>query len=172
MRPYIFVILTVFLGIYACGSNDSSAAATQSAGTPQKNPTTDNFAQRFPQAQDIEWDTLDDGMVASFTNNNESCEAFYDTKNAFVYAGTFVDQEQLPAAANAYLTKNYKADFVNACMKVDFTDKKAYNVEVMTDTDYVNLQFDLNGNLIQQSKEPLTDEEMQAREEEGVDESK
>ena len=42
----------------------------------------------------------------------------------------------------------------------------------MTDTDYVNLQFDLKGKLVQQTKEPLTNEEMQAREEEGVDDGK
>ncbi len=169
MRPYYFIFSVALTGLCACGTNDAPA---NSSATAQQTAVSDNFKQRFPQAQEIEWDTLADGYVASFTNNNAPSEVFYDKKNVFIYAGTFIDQNQLPATAQNYLKSNYKPDFVNACMQVDFPDKKAYNVEVMTDTDYVNLQFDLKGNLVQQTKEPLTDEEMQAREEEGVDDGK
>ncbi len=172
MRPFTFILLTALLGLYACGSNGTSGATPQTtATTAQSTAVQDNFKLRFPTASEVEWDTVEDGYVASFVNNDTQCEVFYDNKNAFQYAGVFVDQTDLPAAAQDFLTKNYKQDFVNACMQVDFPNKKGYNVEVMTDTDYVNMEFDLKGNLVQQSKEPLTDEEMQAREEEGVDDS-
>lgn len=171
MRPYFFVLTIALLGIYACGGTGSGTAPAQSTSTTQISSVQTDFKNRFPTASDIEWDTVEDGYVASFVSNNVPCETFYDSKNTFQYTGIFIDQTELPAAAQVYLAKNYKQDFVNACMQVDFPEKKAYNVEVMTDTDYVNLQFDLKGNMIQQSKDPLTDEEMQAREEEGVDDT-
>ena len=175
MRPLYFIFSLALVCLSACDTSDTSAnsSSTTTPGTTgQQNALTDNLKQRFPLAQEIEWDTLVDGYVASFTNNNAPSEVFYDKKSAFVYSGTFIDQNQLPAGAQNYLNTNYKPDFVNACMQVDFPDKKAYNVEVMTDTDYVNLQFDLKGKLVQKTKEPLTNEEMQAREEEGVDDGK
>ena len=169
MRTFYFIFSVALTGLCACGTSDAPANSSATTTQAQQNAVSSNFIQRFPQAQEIEWDTLADGYVVSFTNNNAPSEVFYDKKNVFVYAGTFIDQNQLPAAAQAYLNTNFKPDFVNACMQVDFPTKKAYNVEVMTDTEYVNLQFDLQGNLVQQTKEPLTNEEMQAREEEGVD---
>ena len=47
---------------------------------------------------------------------------------------------------------------------------KLKQIEIETNTDYINLEFDDSGKLLKEEKRPLSNEELQRQEEEGVDE--
>ena len=127
------------------------------------------FAQRFPQAQDVYWDTLETGVSAKFSNGKYDCIAYFDLKGGFLYATTFIERTSLPASVQQFLTDKYKGIAAAVLMSVEKPESKSYKIELETDTDYITLEFDANGKMLSEKKHPLSNEELQRQEEEGVE---
>ena len=91
-------------------------------------------------------------------------------KGVFQYTATFIERTAVPKAVQDILEKKYPNAEASVVMRIDNGKTQTYQVEIETNTDYVNLEFDDSGKLLKEEKRPLSNEELQRQEEEGVDE--
>ena len=167
MQRYLLILLitTCFL---AC-KNQPDTSNTVS-GLPISNFHED-FAKKYPKAEDVVWDTLDIGFAALFYDGELENKAFYDTKGIYQYTSTFIEQTALPKAVQQVLNTIYQNAAAAVIMRIETGSKRTYQIELETSTDYINLEFDESGKLLKEQKAPLSNEEIQRQEEEGVDQN-
>jgi dsRNA-specific ribonuclease len=170
MARYSFIILSLFC-LFFCKNQpkmpNSSEIGGQSGLTMQA-----DFGQRYPNAQDVVWDTLESGFAALFLDSDFDNKAYFDIKGAFQYTVTFIEQKDLPTVVQEILEKKYKDASAAVIMRVENGQSRSYQIELETSTDYINLEFDNLGKLLKEEKHPLSNEEIQRQEEEGVDDKK
>jgi hypothetical protein len=167
MTDYKILFWAIIIAISACQNAEkpkytegSPSASTDAAAT---------FARQFPKAQDVSWDSLEHGVSATFYDGKNDCKAYFDEKGAFQYAASFIEITALPASAQRFLTEKYKNANAAVVMSVKNAQNQTFQVELETTTDYVNLEFDTAGKILKEQKTPLTNDEMQRQEEEGVE---
>ncbi len=167
MQRYLLILLitTCFL---AC-KNQPDTSNTVS-GLPISNFHED-FAKKYPKAEDVVWDTLDIGFAALFYDGELENKAFYDTKGIYQYTSTFIEQTALPKAVQQVLNTIYQNAAAAVIMRIETGSKRTYQIELETSTDYINLEFDESGKLLKEQKAPLSNEEIQRQEEEGVEQN-
>lgn len=166
MLRRLLIFLTT-LCLFAC-NNEPKAPNTvvgQTALSMQQ-----DFAKRYPNVHDVIWDTLDVGFAALFSDDEFEYKTSYDAKGVFQFTVTFIEQTALPSVVQQVLEKKYKNAAAAVIMRVDNGTILTYQIELETSTDYINLEFDSSGKLLKEEKHPLSNEEMQREEEEGVDE--
>ena len=127
------------------------------------------FKARFPKAQDVSWDSVETGFAASFYDGTNQSVAFYDRKGQFQYLTTTVELEALPAVIQRFIQKKFTPDDIALIQKVEDVKDKIFHIELKTDKDYINVDFDMKGNLLKETKVPLSNQELQSEEEEGVE---
>jgi hypothetical protein len=161
----LFVFLTITC-LFACKNEPKTpnAATGQSPLSMQE-----DFAKRYPNVPDVIWDTLDMGFTASFSDDVAEHRANYDTSGVFQYAATLIELTALPIAIQKVIAKKYKNAAAALIMRVEKDKIQTYQIELETSTDYINLEFDASGKILNEKKTPLSNEEMQREEEEGVD---
>ena len=164
MQRYLLISL-IFIGLMACknqtnDSNDQSSLNFQA-----------DFATRYPEAQDVVWDTSDIGYAALFTKGEFDTKAFFDTKGVYQYTSTFIEHTSLPEAIQKVLNTTYQNAAAAVIMKIETAGKLTYQIELETSTDYISLEFDESGKLLKEQKAPLSNEEIQRQEEEGVEQN-
>lgn len=165
---YLLIFSTVFC-LFACTEQPKTPASVidgQNGLTMQA-----DFIKRYPNAQDVVWDTLDTGFAALFLDGEFENKAYFDMKGSYQYTVTFIEQNTLPAAVQEVLEKKYKNAAAAVIMRVENGKTRTYQIELETSTDYINLEFDDSGKLLKEEKNPLSNEEIQRQEEEGVDEN-
>jgi hypothetical protein len=160
----ILFFIVCFIGLEACKNASSNASA-------QEGTAVATFTKQFPKAQDVTWDSLDVGVVANFSNGKDICKAFYDAQGNFQHVTILMTFETLPSDIQSYIKKKYKTDIVPIAQLVNDGNNKMYQVEIETSTDYISLEFDGKGKFLKEIKHPLSNEELQQQEEEGVDET-
>lgn len=166
MLRQFFTFLTI-LCLFACNNEPKTP---NSASGQTTLPMQDDFAKRYPNVHDAIWDTLDVGFSASFSDDDFEYKTQYDAKGVFQFTVTFIEQTALPSVVRQVLEKKYKNAAAAVIMRVDNGTIQTYQIELETSTDYINLEFDSSGKLLKEEKHPLSNEEMQREEEEGVDE--
>lgn len=167
VRPLIksFILIVIFcFGCSKCTHSEITSNAQNTEGV-----ATATFKQRFPKAQDVQWDSVDNGLVANFFDGTYESEAFFDLKGQYQYLTTSIDFETLPKEIQDFIQKKYSVDELAFIQKVEDAKEKIYHVELKTNKEYINLDFDLNGKIKSESKLPLSNEELQNEEEEGVE---
>ncbi len=174
---FIIIVTTVFLiPFWACENRPSSAQKkldTEGANIPEFTGGGANktFFMQFPNAQDVTWDSLDIGAVANFFDGKNNSKAFYDVKGKFQYVTTLLDFESLPSVIQSFIKNKYKTAVVAMVQQIDDGKNKSFQIEIESDTDYIALEFDEKGKFLKEIKQPLSPEELQRQEEEGVDEN-
>jgi hypothetical protein len=167
MTNYKIFFWAIIIAIAAC---QNAEKPKNTEGSPKA--TTDaetTFARQFPKAQDVSWDSLDNGVSATFYDGKNDCKAYFDEKGAFQYAASFIEIAALPTSIQHFLTEKYKNANAAVVMSVKNAQSQTFQVELETATDYVNLEFDTSGKVLKEQKTPLTNDEMQRQEEEGVE---
>ncbi|MBL7816441.1 MAG: PepSY-like domain-containing protein [Saprospiraceae bacterium] len=162
-----FTLFSAIICLLAC--KEQPKTPPTAVGQPIV-PMQEDFAKRCPNAQDVVWDTLDVGFSALFTDDEIEKKAFYDAKGVYQYTATFIEQESLPKAIQQVLDKKYQ-NAAAVSLQIDSQKGRTYQIELETSTDYINLEFDESGKLLKEEKHPLSNEEIQRQEEEGVDQN-
>jgi Putative beta-lactamase-inhibitor-like, PepSY-like len=180
MRLFVYSYIIVLCALVSCDratsfQNDKNASS-QTSGSVEDSDAIgkgilQTFTTQYPKAQDIVWDTIDIGYVANFSNGNNDCKAFYDKKGQFQYTTTLVTDENIPSNIQAELKKRYKSYTIAIIQEVFDGKTKLLQIEIETDKDYIALEFDEKGKFLKELKHPLSTEEIQQQEEEGVDEN-
>jgi hypothetical protein len=166
IKPFILLLLFSF-GCGKCEQSDS--AKSEKNGSNTEGPLL-TFQKLFPKAKDVVWDSVDmSGMSATFNDGTHESEVFFDAKGQYQYLVTTLDFEDLPQAIQQFIQKKYNIDNIAVLQKVEDAKDKIYHFELKTDKEYINIDFDLKGILLKESKAPLSNQELQSEEEEGVE---
>ena len=167
MLRYLF-LFSVAICLFACKNQPKSpnVVVGQSATNMQE-----DFAKRYPKAQEVVWDTLDTGFAALFADDAFDYKVYFDSKGVYQYTATFIEPTALPKTIQQILEKKYKNAAAAVIMRIENEKNLTYQIELETSSDYINLEFDESGKLLKEEKHPLSNEEIQRQEEEGVDEN-
>lgn len=167
----ILFSIVCFIGLEACKNASSPEKSLNTPKGINEGGASAAFAKQFPKAQDVTWDSLDVGVVANFSNGKDICKAFYDAQGNFQHVTILMTFETLPLDIQSFIKKKYKSAIVAIAQLVNDGNNKMYQVEIETSTDYISLEFDGKGKFLKEIKHPLSNEELQQQEEEGVDET-
>jgi hypothetical protein len=167
MNYYRLLFFAIIIAVSACRNAEKPKNTEGSPSASTDAETT--FARQFPKAQDVSWDSLENGVAATFYDGKNDCKAYFDAKGAFQYAASFIEITALPTSIQHFLTEKYKNANAAVVMSVKNAQNQTFQVELETTTDYVNLEFDTSGKILKEQKTPLTNDEMQRQEEEGVE---
>jgi Putative beta-lactamase-inhibitor-like, PepSY-like len=169
---YIKTSLLVCILAFAFCDKPNTLQKTTASQAPVENSGMQAFlTNRFPNAQDIYWDTLETGYSATFYDGKNDYKAMFDSIGQFQQTTMLIELEALPAAINKYLKEKYKNPEIAIVQLVDDGTNKTYHIELQASTDYQMLDFDVSGKLLKESKAPLSNEELKQQEEEGVDDN-
>ena len=108
------------------------------------------FTENFAGATDVKWEKENGNYEANFKQNNQKQSA------TFAPSGTWMETEQgieisaLPAAATAYIAKNYKGDKIKEAAKLKMANGEThYEAEVKG----MDVIFDEKGGFIKTQKD-------------------
>ena len=174
MNYWKIIYLAIIIAFSACRNAEKPKNAPENQGITEGGQSgTGNaaatFARQFPKAQDVFWDSLETGLAVTFFDGTSDCKAYYDTKGAFQYATSFIEMKALPPLAQRFLAEKYKKANAAVIMSVKNAKTQTFQVELETQTDYVTLEFDTTGKILKEQKQPLSNDELQRQEEEGVE---
>jgi hypothetical protein len=161
----LFVFLT-FICLFSCKNERKSPDSVNGQGLSMQQ----DFAKRYPKAQEVVWDTLDLGFAALFSDDSFEYTSQYDAKGVFQFTATFIEQTALPVVVQQIMENKYKNAAVAVIKRVEKDKTQTYIIELESNTDYITLEFDGSGKILKEEKHPLSNEELQLEEEEGVDE--
>lgn len=92
------------------------------------------FEKEFGQVDNITWSTASKNMMrASFTQNDEKVNAFFDESGEYVASTIERTKEELPAKLRAAISKKEKDGIITEAIELQGDDEQAYYVKV-----YVN----------------------------------
>jgi hypothetical protein len=165
LKSFIPLLILSF-GCSKCQQSNSSTSDKNGSNTEG---AIEVFKKLFPKAQDVVWDSLDNGLAATFYDGTHESEAFFDAKGQYQYLTTTIDFETLPQTVQSFIHKKYSIEDIAVLQKVEDTKDKIYHFELKTDKEYINIDFNLQGKLLKESKAPLSNQELQSEEEEGVE---
>lgn len=166
MMRQLFAFLMLF-SFFACQNEQKKTAVGE---RQSEMSVQEDFSKRYPNIRDIIWDTLDIGFSGSFSDDNFEHTAYYSIKGLYQFTSTLIEQTDLPVPIQEILDQKYKNAAAAVIMRIENGKNKTYKIELESSTDYINLEFDDSGQLLKEEKHPLSNEEMQREEEEGVDE--
>jgi hypothetical protein len=103
-----------------------------------------HFSKQFPGAQ-ASWEKEKDKLEGNFKQNGKECSVLYDMKGNLLESEVAISQQELPAAAVAYIQKHYAGKKIKETARI--TDAKGaitFEVEV-SGKDVI---FDEKGNFV------------------------
>ena len=127
------------------------------------------FVRQFPKADEVVWDSTETGLIANFWCDSSDCRAYYDPKGVFQYTTRFIEISALPPSVQRLLNEKYAEAKPAVVMSVKNGQIQTFQVELDAATDYIVLEFDVNGKMLKEQKKPLSTDELKRQEEEGVE---
>lgn len=171
MRHLVFKIglLTCISGFTFCKNPNTSTQNAVSRMQQDSSAMQSFLAKRFPNAQEVYWDTLENGFSATFYDGKYDYKAMFDSVGHFQNTTMLIELEALPSPINRFLKEKYKNAEIAIVQLVDNSVTKTYHIELQTSVDYYILDFDASGKLLKEMKDPLSNDELKRQEEEGVE---
>jgi hypothetical protein len=108
------VVLTISTGAFAQDANQIDLKAVH------------NFESTFGGASKVEWTSTENFTKASFVQDEEKVEAFYNPDGDFIAATRQLKMEELPTVVKRAFTKKYS----------DYNVREAFKFSADAETDY------------------------------------
>jgi len=113
-------------------------------------PVKKTFTENFAGATDVKWEKEHGNYEANFKQNNQKLSATFAESGALMETEQGIEINTLPAAATAYIAKNYKGDKVKEAAKLKMANGEThYEAEVKG----MDVIFDEKGNFIKTQKD-------------------
>ncbi|MGI9541737.1 MAG: hypothetical protein ACR2MX_00680 [Cyclobacteriaceae bacterium] len=148
------IILVIFFGLAVCGLTKQSSAAIEKSSSSKElyalvpDAVKNTFSQRYKGAQQIVWDNKDDQYKATFQYKGKTMFAFFDRSGYWMKSFTKVNPQDLPVSVMLYIQEHLDGyELSRHYLRAD-TEVESYAVAVKKGTDYVWMQFDLDGKFI------------------------
>lgn len=154
------ILLISLLGVFSYCKNSNKNSGDKEVSILKK---------YFPNATEIDIDTLENGVQYNFLNGDSQCEVFFDSVSNFKFAATYIEPESLPEAIKNTLKKTYDFESITVAKRLKFPHKTTYTVEIQMPTDFYSLECSEEGKILKIYKSQLSPSEGSAQEEEGVE---
>jgi hypothetical protein len=164
-------LLVVILAFAFCKNTNAPKQNTASSVVVESSPMQIFLATRFPNAQEVFWDTLENGYSATFYDGRYDYKAQFDSTGRFQNTTMLIELDALPELVNQFLKGKYKNAEIAIVQLVDNDTNKTYHIELQAAADYFILDFDTSGKLLKEMKDPLSNDELKRQEEEGVEDN-
>jgi hypothetical protein len=163
----MFLRYIIYLIGLSCGV--CVAACTAEPNTPEA-----FLKARFPNVIDeIHWDSSKNHEFGAFFSDSTTGighEVYFNKKGQFLKLYTYINVSDFPAAAAQAIQQKYPNSKLAVLSLVEMPKTQFYHVELTTDKDYLTLEIDKTGAFLNEKVVPLSEQELQNAEEEGVDE--
>ena len=108
------------------------------------------FSKNFPGITDIKWEMEKGDYEANFKQNGQKMSAVLDPMGALLETETGIATSDLPAAATAYIAKNYKGGKIKDAARLKMANGDInYEAEVKG----MDVIFDANGKFLKTQKD-------------------
>jgi hypothetical protein len=163
------LFLIVFISFIACKNEPKVNAIPVEKDAPTEGVVAQAFYKRFANVENVYFDTLNTGIEISFSQGDSDRTALFDRSGNLIYVSTYVENDSLPPIAQQYLNSKYKNATLNIIHSVEEGNENYFVAEIETASYFIAIQFDKNGKFVKETKTPLSKDEMEQREEEGVE---
>lgn len=104
----------------------SLATSGFASGTNVNVSVLNNFKTDFRNVANVSWVSKDDYAKATFTENNQKVEAFYNLSGELIGTSKSLDLQNLPVSAKRAFAKKFDGYTVKEVIKFDGVDESAY----------------------------------------------
>ena len=112
------------------------------------------FAQKYPKADDVAWEELDDSFIASFLNGDYYCDAYFNKAGNWLETSTIIDEADLPKAVTASVKGKYpNLDYFTSIVQSDRPEGLLYYLGFEKGYDYITLTVDDKGMILDEQVE-------------------
>jgi opacity protein-like surface antigen len=88
------------------------------------------FTSSFKNASNVKWTNTGDLVKASFFQNGEKIEAFYDNSGEIICTSKSIGLDELPTAIKRSFSKNYDGYTVREAIKIDANGEGYYPISL------------------------------------------
>lgn len=112
------------------------------------------FAQKYPKAEDVSWEELDDVYIASFLAGDYYCDAFFDKAGAWLETSTIIDEADVPQVVTAAVKAKYpNLDYFTSLVRSERPDGMVYFLGFEKGYDYITLTVSDKGLILDEAVE-------------------
>ncbi len=112
------------------------------------------FAKKYPKADDVSWEELDDSYIASFLNGDYYCDAYFNKAGNWLETSTIIDQADLPEAVAAVVKGKYPAlDYFTSIVQSERPEGRLYYLGFERGYDYITVTVDAKGVILDEEVE-------------------
>ena len=108
-----------------------------------------SFVKLYPKATEVKWEKEDRNFEAGFDLNKIEQSVLFDTNGKMLESEVEIDVKNLPAAAQAYMKKNYPNNPIKEAAKITAANGTVTYEAELKGKDVI---FDAKGNFIKETK--------------------
>jgi hypothetical protein len=97
----------------------------------------ENFESAFAGASNVEWMSKEKFSKASFKQNEQKIEVFYDSEGEFIATTKQIKMDEVPTFAKRTFAKNYADYTVKEAFKFQADDEEAYYISAENEKEIV-----------------------------------
>lgn len=164
MKPYKFAISALIVLLIACNDSTQNSASNNEVQNEAKSDgkaTIDvpaavksDFEQKYPAANDVEWEKDGDEYKVDFRINGEKNTLKYGEDNNLKQSEIRIDKSALPAAVVKAVESQYSGYTIEKADEINKVGKgKQYEVEVKKGDKVLDVHFTPNGEIIKKDPE-------------------
>lgn len=129
-------------------------APAQGQGSVAPQNIAEAFAQKYPKAEDVSWEGLDDVYIASFLANDYYCDAFFDKAGNWVETATIIDEVDVPKPVITAVKSKYQGlEYFTSMVRSERPDGVFYFLGFEKGYDYITLTLDDKGVILDEAVE-------------------
>ncbi len=111
------------------------------------------FDQKYPDAEDVEWEMENGKWEAEFEVDEKEMEALFDQNGNWLETETEMEDEDLPATVNETLKSQFKDYEVEEVEYLESPDATGYEIELEGDNGDIEVLIGKDGSVLKQETE-------------------
>lgn len=141
MRQLIFSTILFAGFLISCDADDNSNVETPSV-------VLNTFQSKFPNAQDIEWEKIQDNFEVEFEVDQTEYTALLSPDGKLIKHKNDISLSELPEAVRLYLEEGYETKNIDDIEVLNIEESTYYQVEIERDLSTEKIVLDINGEII------------------------
>lgn len=160
LLSFSFLLVACFS---SCKNNTPKVEQTLEESPDQDIPAVvlQSFKSAYPEAENPSWDMEDTLYICSFFKGDSQLDAYYDTAGHLTELATNLQEEDLPAPVKKTLDNRFPDNAPDLILLSDKNGSKTYETDFQTGEGYYSLTLSLDGKILQEVKDTLSNTEIQ-----------
>ena len=119
------------------------------------------FKTAFPNAENPSWDEEDTLYICSFYTGDQQKDAYFNPAGLLTEVTTYIQPEELPSAVKQALNNRFPDNAPDIIVLSDKNGLKTYETDFQTGESYYSLTLTLEGKILQEIRDTLSNTEIQ-----------